>query len=214
MIKINILSEDIFYARMLMCEIKSVFGCAMGDIDVTVNEVAYSDSKRSGDITIVDLDGKYAGEDLNSSRIIGFSSDADIINSKKFLFCKRIFIRPFLIEDLLSFVIEETRALFDIGIDAKNEGARELTLTFEDDNNVRFCGNRLHLSKNEYEILSLLKSKESENVSRDEINLVLGGECGNMCDVYICRIRGKLAEFCNEKIIYTVRNKGYMLKLK
>ena len=85
---------------------------------------------------------------------------------------------------------------------------------FDENNNIVFCGNRIHLSKNEYDILSLLDKKRSEPVSREEINRVLGGECGNMCDVYICRIRRKLSAFRNEKLIYTVRNRGYMLKLK
>ena len=43
---------------------------------------------------------------------------------------------------------------------------------------------------------------------------ILGKDSGNMCDVYICKLRSKLSSVSNEKVIFTVRNKGYMLKLK
>ena len=81
-------------------------------------------------------------------------------------------------------------------------------LVFGENNNIIFCGNRLHLSKNEYDVLSLLDNNLGEPVSREKINHILGGECGNMCDVYICRLRAKLADLCKEKLIYTVRNLG------
>lgn len=214
MIIVNILSDDILYARMLMHEIKSLCGKIGGTPDVFVNKPMASLNGNIPCILVLDLDSKYSTADLSSPFVIGFSSYDEVENSKKYSFCREIFVRPFSISDFATSVGKIVLELSGDVDDQRSDRRHEITLAFGEDNNIVFCGNRLHLSKNEYDILYFLNGKQSELVSRDEINRILGGECGNMCDVYICRLRGKLSAFSNEKLIYTVRNKGYMLKLK
>ena len=215
MLKISVFSEDVLYAGMLMNEIRSTLGTLPREIKFSMNEIDTDVASRSSTVAIVDLDGKYANVGHGLQCVIGISSDEDALSSRKYSFCRRIFIRPFLIDEFLFFVVEACRAFYENApLVKKGERTNEISLELEGENNISFCGNRLHLSKNEYEILSLLKAREADCVTRAEINCVLGGECGNMCDVYICRLRGKLSEICKEKLIYTVRNKGYTLKLK
>ena len=214
MININILSDDILYARMLMHELKSLFGEIIGVPDVSVNVSMELNAYNAPCIVIVDLDSNYSTADLNSQFVIGFSLYDEVVNSRKYSFCREIFVRPFPIEDFVASVKKIARELLGNIEGEKSEHRHEITLVFGENNNIIFCGNRLHLSKNEYDVLSLLDNNLGEPVSREKINHILGGECGNMCDVYICRLRAKLADLCKEKLIYTVRNRGYMLKLK
>jgi DNA-binding response OmpR family regulator len=62
-------------------------------------------------------------------------------------------------------------------------------------------------------MLTLLYERAGEPVSREELSAVLSSSEGNMCDVYICKLRTKLESVSNRKLIYTVRSKGYALKL-
>lgn len=214
MININILSRDVVYARMLMHEINALCGGLENNVTVDVNSNDLNDRKPRYDVIIVDLDGESIYQPFNARCVIGYTEDPEAIGSKKYSFCRKVFLRPFLVREFVLAVIELSGNIFEESFTKKGGQSRQVTLRFEDNDNVIFCGNSIHLSKNEYNILSLLDKRNSEAVSREEINVILGGECGNMCDVYICRLRQKLAEFCNEKIIYTVRNKGYMLKIK
>ena len=210
MVNINILSDDILYARMLMHELRSTYGTENENLNTTINGLTQNESY----ISVVDLDSKYVSESFNSPYIIGFTTYESIKVSKKYPFCNEIFIRPFLIKDLISTISRILKKQFETNNDSPSPSEPDTTLFFEENNNIRFLGNRIHLSKNEYDILLYLDDKQSMIVSRDEINLILGGECGNMCDVYICRLRQKLSAFSDKKIIFTIRNKGYMLKLK
>lgn len=73
-------------------------------------------------------------------------------------------------------------------------------------------GERYILSDYEMRVLKLLCERSGTAVSREELMSILGAEDGNMCDVYICRLRKKLELGGERKVIYTVRGKGYMTK--
>ena len=82
-----------------------------------------------------------------------------------------------------------------------------------DESSLELFGKKVHLSKNEYAMLDKLAENVGLPVSREELNKVLSSSVGNMCDVYICHLRAKLESVSDKKLIFTVREKGYMLKI-
>ena len=81
---------------------------------------------------------------------------------------------------------------------------------------VNFCGKNISLTKREYELLEYLYRNRGRAVSRDEAvtnvwNYEFTGNT-NVVDVYIRYLREKIDEKTSVKLIYTVRNKGYMIK--
>ena len=83
------------------------------------------------------------------------------------------------------------------------------------DDNVTFRGEKIDLSKKELELLKLLYSKNGEAVDRSEAReTIFPSETdGNVVDVYISYLRKKIDLRFDTRMIITVRNKGYMLKL-
>ena len=72
-------------------------------------------------------------------------------------------------------------------------------------------GRNISLSDYEMRLLVRLCRNNDEAVSREELNLLLGAESGNIADVYICRLRKKLEEGDGKRVIFTVRSKGYRI---
>ena len=79
---------------------------------------------------------------------------------------------------------------------------------------VRIDGEEYPLSEYEMKLLCYLCDRATEAVSRAELSELLGAEKGNICDVYVCHLRKKLEKNGDRRVIYTVRNKGYMTKYK
>ena len=80
MVNINILSDDILYARMLMHELRSTYGTENENLNTTINGLTQNESY----ISVVDLDSKYVSESFNSPYIIGFTTYESIKVSKKY----------------------------------------------------------------------------------------------------------------------------------
>jgi hypothetical protein len=80
---------------------------------------------------------------------------------------------------------------------------------------VTFRGEKIDLSKKEFELLRLLYSKKGEAVSRSEARaLIFPAESdSNVVDVYIRYLRKKLDLRFDTRMIITVRNRGYMLQI-
>ena len=210
--RIGIFSRDMLYARMLMHELKG--GCTTRDLDIRINDEEIVRNPEITDTIIIDLDGWEGSIEFRSLNLIAFSKYESKIHDKVSSLFKKIFFRPFGIHDLIRTVdgiIDGNSIKVSDGTAKKKD---EEIIFFESNGSIIFCGNRVHLSKNEFEILSLLFKNRERTVGREEINTLLGAEGGNMGDVYICHLRSKLARFSKEKLIYTVRNKGYTLKLK
>ena len=212
--RVCIFFGDKLFARYLKHEIKAF--CHADDIEVVINDSASMFDSDADKIVILDLDSSYADVIFSSEYVIGiYSCEKNVTrkNNAKFIKCIH---RPFTIRDLTDIVSGILSGGYKDGsIRADSDYVSEDKMIFvENELSVIYRGNKIRLSGNEYRILSLLDRFQGETVSRNEINLALGGEFGNMCDVYMCRLRSKFAAVSNEKIIYTVRNKGYMLKNK
>lgn len=94
----------------------------------------------------------------------------------------------------------------------KEKDSRGLVI---DGDKVVFHGENIDLSKKELELLKLLYSKNGEAVGRQEArDAIFPSETdGNVVDVYISYLRKKLDLRFDTRMIVTVRNKGYMLKI-
>jgi len=84
----------------------------------------------------------------------------------------------------------------------------------ERQNSVRIDGDSYSLSDYEMKLLKYLCERSGNVATRTELSKLLGADSGNICDVYVCHLRKKLEKNGERKVIYTVRNKGYMTRYK
>lgn len=208
--RIHIFSEDLLFARMMMHELS--YSNSVSCKEIIINDFSLA---REGidDVFIVDLDSGYSDDMFLSDNIIGFSAKDDFSDNKLYFRCVDFLHRPFLNSRLLNIVKKMFSERNGCYCESALDTVKTPKLVFlENESGVFFEGKRLHLSHNEYAVLFLLYENKNGAVSRDELNRVLSSGEGNMCDVYVCRLRAKIGEISNEKMIYTVRSKGYMLK--
>ena len=76
---------------------------------------------------------------------------------------------------------------------------------------VTVRGREVVLSPTEFAVFKALFDKRGEVVSHREIDALIGADGSNKSNVYICFLRKKL-ESGGDKIIYSVRGKGFMLR--
>ena len=76
---------------------------------------------------------------------------------------------------------------------------------------AKLKGREIPLSPTEAKILGLLLAKKGETVSYGEINSLINGKHTNKVNDYVCHLRKKL-EARGDKIIYSIRGKGFILK--
>ena len=204
MIKISVSSKDELFASMLGTEIES-----LGSEYKTVSEKA--------EISIVDLDTFLLTERFNNSHIIGFSRNEKLLPEKTIEKCAVLLHRPFLVEDLKKLIkdyADKGEALTDYTLKTTViDDMGEIFMLDNGSSSLQLGEKKIHLSSNEYAILNKLYDNLGASVSREELNKVLSSAAGNMCDVYICRLRTKLESDGNKRFIFTVRGKGYMLKI-
>ena len=202
--KISILSSDILFARMLMLEIEG----RRKNYSVRIND---HDLASGDDIVILDLDSPYANGAFLTPNIIGFSKNERSVPSKSADKCRVLLHRPFLTSKFLAEVEHlATGGEESLGVRTEPTGPR---LQFMRGGLVTLDGRGIHLSENEYALLLKLHESVESPVSREELGRALSSNDGNICDVYICKLRSKLEAGRSERLIYTVRSKGYMLKL-
>ena len=197
MIKISVVSNDKLFSSMLCNEIE-----AMSEDYKIVSEKA--------EIVIIDLDGVALSEELASACVVGFSRNEKSLPGVTVNKCRAILHRPFLVEDLKKLIKEI------VSESAYNEdlASEKTAITFDRGSlSVYLDGSKVALSLNEYAVLRKLYENKNSPVSRSELNEVLSSSGGNMCDVYICHLRSKLESGGNKKYVFTVRGKGYMLKI-
>ena len=70
------------------------------------------------------------------------------------------------------------------------------------------------LSDTEYKILNLLCQNSQSIVPREKMQELFENDKSNITDVYICKLRKKLEEPLGQRIIFTVREKGYKIITK
>ena len=78
-------------------------------------------------------------------------------------------------------------------------------------NTVSIRARKIILSDTEYKILSVLCQNAQKTVLRETIQELFENGSGNITDVYICKLRKKLEEPQGQRLIFTVREKGYKI---
>lgn len=117
-------------------------------------------------------------------------------------------LRPFNIEELVSLIEEKT------GYEEKNIGSRELYVSATSRYAI-YQGKRIVFTELEHRLLCCLYGRRNMYVSLAELAEELFGdpEAHNPVRVYVSYLRNKLDEAFGVKFIYTVRGKGYILKI-
>lgn len=133
---------------------------------------------------------------------------------------KRLFTRPFYVKDFVNYISillknQDTKPSYVKIADTSAEASDELAINVNK-RSVTFKNKEVFLTKREFDLLLYLYENRGNPVSRDEAisNVWKYDFTGdtNIVDVYIRYLRGKLDDKFNTKLIYTVRNKGYMIK--
>lgn len=162
-------------------------------------------------LVFVDLDGIQINASRLEKCIVGISSDAsDAYSDTREL---RILARPIDIVKLRSLILDGIQSAAEQTPRDIPPTLSERTMLFdESERTVTLCGEEFLLSDYEFRILKTLSENAGESVSREELSALIGASEGNMCDVYICRLRKKLEKYGERKMIHTVRGKGYMTR--
>ena len=122
-------------------------------------------------------------------------------------------VKPFAFDELLARIRAMTRLSFGASESVLTEGDLTLNLATQE---VRRGGQPITLSAKEYALLEYLMHNQGIVLSREKIenhiwNLDYEGGT-NVVDVYISYLRKKIDEGRKEKLIHTVRGRGYVLR--
>ena len=122
-------------------------------------------------------------------------------------------VKPFAFDELLARIRAMTRLSFGAAESVLTVGDLTLNLATQE---VRRGGQPITLSAKEYALLEYLMHNQGIVLSREKIenhiwNLDYEGGT-NVVDVYISYLRKKIDEGHKEKLIHTVRGRGYVLR--
>ena len=122
-------------------------------------------------------------------------------------------VKPFAFDELLARIRAMTRLSFGASESVLTVGDLTLNLATQE---VRRGGQPITLSAKEYALLEYLMHNQGIVLSREKIenhiwNLDYEGGT-NVVDVYIRYLRKKIDEGHKEKLIHTVRGRGYVLR--
>ena len=116
---------------------------------------------------------------------------------------------PFLLSEFRDAVLNTKKnQIFD---DSKTEHpSRKVFVLDKAQKGVTFNEEFIPLSSYELELLKLLCKNSGKCVSREDILGLFEAQDSNIAEVYVCHLRNKLEAPFGIKVIYTLRQKGYM----
>ncbi len=210
--EVMIITDDVIFARMIALEL------AGEKINASISRIA--EIQRNFKVLYI-ADADYISEKTVEQLILDFADNIVLFSYRSpavFLNMQNVIWlhRPFVISEFIvkisdklngKSIISETPALIP-PVNGK--------LLLEGNGSINFCGKNIILTRREYELLEYLYKNSGRFVSRDEAvtnvwNYEFTGNT-NVVDVYIRYLREKIDEIVGVKLIYTVRNKGYMIK--
>lgn len=123
----------------------------------------------------------------------------------------RVLHYPFLLEEIRGIIFNLFGGDADKNRNETNKASRYTIYIDEKRRQAELLNVKISLSDYELRVLKRLCKTPSCAVSREELSALFEKEVGgNMVDVYICHLRKKFESVTHEKVIYTVRGKGYM----
>lgn len=192
MIDVNIIAKG-NTARLIELE------CGRLGLGCEISELPLSDSRLYiCDLEVTDARGLPADKTLVIGNTEGFSHSL----TSTFLLTD---LRKKLVEMLTNSAPQEKTVP-----PKRTKKSPSLTL-LESTKSAKLRGGDVSLSPTEFKILSLLLDRKGDVVTHSEIDALIDGGNSNKANVYICFLRKKL-EADGEKIIYSVRGKGFMIK--
>ncbi|MBE6552841.1 MAG: winged-helix domain-containing protein [Ruminococcaceae bacterium] len=202
--QIAIYSTDEIFSRMIELEFlflgKSVFRAAQAE------EHVFSDT------VILDLDTATPPPSDCYRRMIGFTNTTALSADDARRKCSMILHRPFEIRLLRSEVLGENFVETARGslIQPPKNGSRRLQIK-RTESCVSVDGVNISLSPRELDVMELMLASRGEPVSRTAISERIGESSANKADVYICYLRRKFEAAVGDRLIATVRGKGYRI---
>lgn len=185
--QISIISADAVFARMLSSELERRGYNAI---------VSRSTGKSS--LIILDLDSGLI-DDIREMPCITFSS-----------LCPADLKRPFAMSDIVKMIDEQ------LGETSHVNRERKSGIMIDKLNSCVVIGDkRIHLSEQEYVLFDALFRNADQVVSKAELTFRVWNGDGNdnRLRVYIKYLRDKLEDHFGGRMIYSIRNEGYIMKL-
>lgn len=206
--KILIVSDDRVYARMLFLSIteKGAEAQMISPLELP--------SEDKYDMALLDAGCFFASDKLQEVPVILYGTDEQLrmLGDEEL---SRFFIlpRPFRMEELYGVIFSGRSERTE-----KDASERKLGIVMDGTKRcVYIKGEKVFLSRREFNLFALLMENRGSPVSREEANAVFLGEDGelksNVVDVYIKYLREKIDERFDIKLIKTVRGAGYMISL-
>ena len=206
--KILIVSDDRVYARMLFLSIteKGAEAQMISPLELP--------SEDKYDMALLDAGCFSASDKLQEVPVILYGTDEQLrMLGDEELSHFFILPRPFRMEELYGVIFSGRSERTE-----KDVSERKLGIVMDGTKRcVYIKGEKVFLSRREFNLFALLMENRGSPVSREEANAVFLGEDGelksNVVDVYIKYLREKIDERFDIKLIKTVRGAGYMISL-
>ncbi len=206
--KILIVSDDRVYARMLFLSITEK------GAEVQMRSPLELPSEDKYDMALLDAGCFSASDKLQEVPVILYGTDEQLrMLGDEELSHFFILPRPFRMEELYGVIFSGRSERTE-----KDVSKRKLGIVMDGTKRcVYIKGEKVFLSRREFNLFALLMENRGSPVSREEANAVFLGEDGelksNVVDVYIKYLREKIDERFDIKLIKTVRGAGYMISL-
>ncbi len=202
--QIAIYSTDEIFSRMI--ELEFLF------LGKSVYRAAQADEGIFSDIVILDLDTATPPPVDCYRRMIGFTNTTALSADEAGRKCSMILHRPFEIRLLRGEVLGDDladTATAPISSWQRTDSHR-LQLN-QKESCISVDGVKIPLSPRELAVVELLLANRGKAVSRTAISERIGESNANKADVYVCYLRRKFEAAVGNRVIMTVRGKGYQI---
>ncbi|MBR3894896.1 MAG: winged helix-turn-helix transcriptional regulator [Clostridia bacterium] len=199
--QIAIYSGDAVFARMLELEFLTR--------NMSVITLKHPNREVFSEVALLDLDSAAAPDAASYGRMIGFTRGAALADDGTRRLCSMILHRPFEMRLLRREVLGEVDGTALLSAEAP---ARQTRLLLDAKRSVlSIDGQKIALTPRESAVIGCLLKNRGTPVSRQALSVCIGESSANKTDVYICYLRRKLETVCPQRLIQTVRGKGYMI---
>lgn len=198
---VYIYAGDEIFAHMIECELRFSGFTAISSYTAKAETFSYR-------LLLLDADSKTPPTPPEDIPVIYFSADISDKTSGHL-------IRPFRISDLIRLISDSLRQDRSVVTTPRKKPCKAEFSISDDDQSVLYGNRRLSLSPREYLLFKCLFESAGAPVSREAAAAAVWGRESsetNVVDVYIYYLRDKLEETFGDKMIRTVRNRGYVLE--